>query len=72
MINKLKILELYPEFYDNYPFLVKKLCKNQDITMLYTMLEKLNQIEKGNSTLENVERNLGEQLAEKYLYPNIK
>jgi hypothetical protein len=70
--NELKILELFPEFYDNYPFLVKKLCKKQDISMLYNMLENLKQIENGNKTLETVEKKLGEELANEYLYPNLK
>ena len=69
--NEIKLLELYPDFYDNYPFLVKKICKNSDMDILYKMLEQLEQVENGNKTLNNVELSLGNELAEKYLYPNI-
>ena len=69
--NELKIMELFPEFYNNYPYLVKKLCKKEDISMIYTMISKLNNIEKGYDTLKNVENKLGNELAEKYLYNKI-
>jgi hypothetical protein len=65
--NELTILELYPEFYNSYPFLVKKICKQQDITMLFHMLEKLDEIKEGNITLEKVEYDLGQQLYKKYV-----
>ena len=69
--NELKIMELFPEFYNNYPYLVKKLCKKEDISMIYTMISKLNNIEKGYDTLKNLENKLGNELAEKYLYNKI-
>ena len=70
--HELQILELYPEFYDNYPFLVKKICKNDDMNMLYKMFENLQEIENGDTTINNVELKLGNELASQYLYPNIK
>ena len=69
---ELEIMTTYPEFYDRHPFLVKKLCKRDDISMLYKMFENLNEIESGNKTLDNVELNLGEDLAQSYLYPCLK
>ena len=69
---ELEIMTTYPEFYDSNPFLVKKLCKRDDISMLYKMLDNLNEIESGNETLDNVELNLGEDLAQSYLYPSLK
>ena len=36
------------------------------------MLYNLQEIENGNKTLNNVEHKLGEELANLYLYPNIK
>ena len=79
-INKNKtILELelyimteYEEFYNNYPFLVKKLCKKDDIQMLYKMFDNLNDIEIGNKSLASVETKLGKELAEQYIYPNLR
>ena len=70
--KELKILELYPDFYDNYKFLVKRVCKNQDLSMVYEMMDKLEKIESGETTIEHVEQTLGQSLAEKYLYSKIK
>ena len=38
---EMKIMETHPGFYQSNPFLVKKLCKKEDISMLYKMLESL-------------------------------
>ena len=69
---ELEISTKYPEFYESHPFLVKKVCKGDDLSMLYEMLNKLYQVEKGDDTLTSVESNLGSKLADKYLYPNLK
>jgi hypothetical protein len=68
---ELDIMTTFPEFYDSYPFLVKKLCKRDDVSMLYKMLDNLDMVEKGTKSLANVELNLGEELAQKFLYPAI-
>ena len=70
--SELYIMETYPEFYQEYPFLVKQICKKDDLTMLYKMLGLLDNIEKGKDTLDNVEKNLGQELANDYIYPHIK
>jgi DNA integrity scanning protein DisA with diadenylate cyclase activity len=66
---EMKMIELYPEFYQEHPFLVKKLCKQDDISMVYKMLDNLEQVEQGMTTLSNVEIDLGQQLADQYLSP---
>jgi hypothetical protein len=70
---EMKILEIMPEMYDNYPSLVKRLCKNekQDNSYLFKMLDLIEQVNKGERTMENVEYNLGQELANKFLYPKI-
>ena len=68
---ELYIMTEYPEFYSNYPFLVKKLCKKDDIQMLYKMFDNLNDVELGNKTLSNVELTLGNELAQQFIYPKI-
>jgi hypothetical protein len=68
---ELELLEVFPEFYDQYPFLVKKICKKDDLTFLYKMLENLDMVEKGDKSMATVELNLGEELAGKYLYPKV-
>ena len=69
---ELHIMTLYPEFYNDYPFLVKKICKKDDIQMLYKMFENLNEVELGNKSLSNVELTLGDELAKQYIYSKIQ
>ena len=65
------ILETFPEFYQSHPFLVKKLCKRDNLTMLDKMLGELEKVEEGNKSLAGVELRLGDELANQYLYPVI-
>jgi hypothetical protein len=69
---ELEIMTQYPDFYQAHPFLVKKLCKRDDITMLYKMLDSLQSVQSGQQSLASVELNLGSQLADKFVYPNLK
>jgi hypothetical protein len=68
------ILNNYPELYEEYPAIIKRLCReeNQDNTILFQMIEQLENIEKGETTMEKVEKELGEELAEKFVYPLVK
>jgi hypothetical protein len=68
---EMAMIELYPDFYDAHPFLVKKLCKGGDLSILYKMLNQLENVESGNKSLAGVELRLGEELANQYLYPHI-
>ena len=65
--HELEILNTYPEFYESYPFLVKKVCKGGDLNMLDTMFKNLEKVESGDKSLETVEHNLGNKLASQYL-----
>jgi hypothetical protein len=69
---ELKIMEIYPEFYQDYPFIVKKLCKKEDISMIYYMLDKLEKVENQEINFKETEKSLGNELAQKYLYPKIE
>jgi hypothetical protein len=68
---EMAIIDSHPEFYQSHPFLVKRLCKRGDMSMLYKMLEQLEKVESGNKSLAGVELNLGEELANQYLYPVV-
>jgi hypothetical protein len=59
------------EYYESYPHLIKRLCReeNQDNTFLYKMIDNLEQVNKGEKSMANVELTLGNELANKYLYP---
>lgn len=69
--HELEIMNKYSDFYDSYPFLVKKLCKGDDLDMLDNMFKNLEKVESGDSSLASVELNLGNKLAKQYLHPNI-
>ena len=71
-------LELYfidnmVEYYESYPHLIKRLCReeNQDNSFLYKMLDNLEQVNKGEKSMSSVELSLGNELADKFLYPVI-
>lgn len=71
-------LELYfmnnmTEMYDMYPSLIKRLCReeNQDNSFLFKMLDTIDQVKTGETSMAVAELSLGEELAEKYLYPIV-
>jgi len=70
--HELEIMNTYPEFYEAYPFLVKKVCKGGDLSMLDTMFSNLEKVESGEKSLASVELNLGNKLASQYLDPVVK
>jgi hypothetical protein len=63
---ELQYLERYSEQYDNYPFLIKKIIKNEDLTILNKMLESIDNIDKGSDKFEE-EKKLGKILEKKYV-----
>ena len=60
------------EFYERYPYLVKKLIKGGSLDFLDKMLENIKKIEEGEQTKAATELKLGEELAKQFLYPSIK
>ena len=62
-----------PEFYEQYPSIIKRVCRdeNQDNTYLYKMINLLKQVEQGNTSLGAVELTLGNELADKFVYPVV-
>ena len=64
-------LENEKEFYENYPYLIKKLIKGGSLDFLDKMLENLEKIENGEQTMASTELKLGEELAQQYLYPVV-
>lgn len=69
--HEMSILETFPEFYQQHPFLVKKICSGSDMSMLTKMLDNLELVQEGNKSLASVELNLGNELANQFLYPVI-
>lgn len=65
--HELEIMNKFSDFYDTYPFLVKKICKDDDLEMLNKMFQNLEMVESGESSLASVELKLGNKLAKQYL-----
>jgi len=63
-----KITSIFPTFAASYPSLFKKVINKDDLTMLTQMLQSINDIEQGKNE-KDITVNIGETLAEKYLYP---
>lgn len=64
---EMKFLNDYPELYDKYPFLVKKIISGKDLDVLDKMLSSLDKINKENADKFEEEKKLGEILKEKYI-----
>ena len=64
-------LENDAKFYEEYPYLIKKLIKGDGLEFLDVMLNNLQKVEEGEQSLASTELKLGEDLANKYLYPNV-
>jgi len=59
------------EFYGRYPYLIKKLIKGGPLEFLDIMIQNLEKIENSEQTKASVELQLGEELAQKFLYPKV-
>jgi hypothetical protein len=66
------LIQLFPTFYETYPTLFNNIIESKDLTFLEPMLDGIIKINKNKDLKDSIEKDLGEQLAEKYLYPNIK
>ena len=66
------LIQLFPTFYETYPTLFNNIIESKDLTFLEPMLEGIMKINKNKDLKDSIEKDLGEKLAEKYLYPNIK
>lgn len=63
---ELQYLERYPDDYDKYPFLIKKIISGEGMDVLDKMLESLSKIENGNDKFKE-EVKLGKILEKKYI-----
>uniref|UniRef100_A0A6C0M2D9 Uncharacterized protein n=1 Tax=viral metagenome TaxID=1070528 RepID=A0A6C0M2D9_9ZZZZ len=64
------LINIFPSFYEDFETLFNMIIEEKDTKFLDHMLDGLEDIENGKSR-ETVEKDLGEQLASKYLYPKI-
>lgn len=62
----------FPYFSFRYYGIFKKILSGEDISTLLQMLTEIHKVQIGEKSIEEAERNLGEQLASKYIYPKMK
>ncbi len=63
--------DIFPEFSQEHPFLFRKIVMGDDLTFLYKMLDSINQINTGKISQVDAEKNLGQELADMYIYPAL-
>jgi len=61
----------YFDFSLRYYAVFMKLLSGEDIMPLFRMLAELDNVKSGKKSLENVEKELGEELANTYIYPKL-
>ena len=57
----------HSDIMDKYPFLVSQICSGNDLDKLEYMLSSLEQIENGNSSQNEMDKIVGERLADEYV-----
>lgn len=57
----------FNDFYDTYPSLFDQVYNNNDLEMLAKMLDAIEKIKTRSISIKNAEKQLGEDLAKKYL-----
>lgn len=69
--KELYLMEKYDELYSNFPFLIKKLTKiendEENLKILFELVDKMDDINSGKSDKTTVEAELGKKLADKYM-----
>ena len=68
---KAQMEEKFPQFAFRYYAIFLKLLSGEDITPLLEMLVQIEKVQSGEKTIEQAEKELGEQLAEQYIYPKV-
>ena len=68
----LKMEELFPSFIKNYGAIYKMVVKSTDLTLLYTMIDNMNDVCKGDKKFEDVRSKFGSILADKYVPPELQ
>lgn len=72
LAHRLKLEKEFYHFFEKYPSLFKQVYQGGDLDMLAQMLCAIDNIKANNVSVASAEKELGEQLAEKYLYDKVK
>lgn len=65
------IKEKFSEFEETYPSVFNMVIEGNDITMLIHMLKQIDMVKNNKITMKEAETTLRDDLAEKYVYPNL-
>ena len=68
---EMNVSELFPDFYEDYMSIVKRICRGDDMKYLEEMFCHLEKIQSGKQSLAATELKLGEKLAKEMLYPSM-
>jgi len=66
-----KVFDDYPDIYEKYPWVAKHICRGKDEKYLNKMVDALEKVSKGETTIQQAGKEIGEELAEKYIYPQF-
>lgn len=64
--------QLFPDFSFRYFALFMQVISGEDITPLIEMLLQIDRLKRGEVSIEDAEKCVGEALANRYIYPNVK
>jgi hypothetical protein len=69
---EMNIMENLPELYSQYPYLIKKLLKDNDESYLNKFISELEGVVKGEQSLASVELKLGMELKQQFIDPVLE
>jgi hypothetical protein len=61
----------YSDFAKEFPFLLKKMAKREELEYLDVMIQGITDIESGDKKQTDIENDIGDELAEKLFYPTL-
>ena len=65
------LMGIFKSFYEKYPAIFRAVIRGHDLNILYMMIEMKKKINTGEVDRKKAEIYMGEQLAERFLYPVI-
>ena len=65
------LMGIFKSFYEKYPAIFRAVIRGHDLNILYMMIEMKKKINSGEVDRKKAEIYMGEQLAERFLYPVI-
>ena len=67
MNKEMTIVTEFPELYDKYPFLIKKICKGENMDFLKVMKEKINNINNNVISKTEADVDITKKLTDTYI-----